>query len=101
MPYGITFILMSRREPILSTVLVCRCTAILLFFNSPLNPILYCWKYESSEKSYKGNSSRDVVLAKIHPTLPYDLSFLLDTAVVHTEIEVPMFFLDISNFNKL
>ena len=53
MPYGITFILVSRREPSLSTVLVWRYAAILLFLNSSLNPVLYYWKMKAVKKAIK------------------------------------------------
>ena len=72
-----------------SSVEICCNFTFLKLFTKPSSLLL---EDESSEKIYKGNSSRGVLLVKIHLTISYDLCFWFDTAVVHTEIEVAMFY---------
>ena len=45
--------LIIRKNQTVPIVLAWRCTGTLLFFNSSLNPVLYCWKMRSVKKAMK------------------------------------------------
>ena len=45
--------LVLRRNQTVAIVLAWRCTGTLLYFNSSLNPVLYCWKMSSVKKAMK------------------------------------------------
>ena len=53
LPFSIIHILLTRRGPSLSLVFAWRCTATLVWFNSSLNPLLYCWKMRAVKKAMK------------------------------------------------
>ena len=53
LPYGIVGILMARTELSPSIYLARQITLTLIFLNSSLNPILYCWKIREVRQSVK------------------------------------------------
>ena len=53
LPQGIVQALTAQREPTLSIFLAGEFTATLVFLNSSLNPILYCWKIREVRQSVK------------------------------------------------
>ena len=53
LPYGITVAVSTNREMSPSSFLARQCTVILVFLNSSLNPILYCWKIGEVRQAVK------------------------------------------------
>ena len=54
MPHGIVFILAVQRGISLSVHLALRWTLTLVYLNSSLNPLLYCWKIREVRQAVKG-----------------------------------------------
>ncbi|XP_068679130.1 adenosine receptor A3-like [Montipora foliosa] len=54
-PYFVTAVVLSRRfrEPSVWLLVLWRYVGTLLYFNSSLNPVLYCWKMRSVKKAMK------------------------------------------------
>ena len=53
LPYGIAVALTPQRGMPLSTYLALQFTATLVYFNSSLNPFLYCWKITEVRQAVK------------------------------------------------
>ncbi|CAH3132659.1 unnamed protein product [Porites lobata] len=54
LPHGIVFILAVQRGISLSVHLALRWTLTLVYLNSSLNPLLYCWKIREVRQAVKG-----------------------------------------------
>ena len=53
LPYGIVLVLNTQQKLTASFLLARECTATLLYLNSSLNPILYCWKMREVRQAVK------------------------------------------------
>ena len=53
LPYGILLVLNTQKMPTASVFLARECTLILVYLNSSLNPILYCWKIRNVRQAVK------------------------------------------------
>ena len=53
LPHGIVMVLSTQKMLTASVLLARECTVTLLYLNSSLNPILYCWKIRGARQAVK------------------------------------------------
>ena len=53
LPYGIAMVLNTQKKLTASVLLARECTVTLVYLNSSLNPILYCWKIREVRQAVK------------------------------------------------